>query len=68
MEIQATMSERAIELLNLPVDVPAFILDLGCGSGLSGECLTEQGHYWTGIDISKAMLGKHMVLLHNMHI
>jgi len=56
MEIQATMSERAIELLNLPPDVPAFILDLGCGSGLSGECLTEQGHYWVGVDISKAML------------
>jgi len=56
MEIQATMSERAIELLNLPEDVPAFILDLGCGSGLSGECLTEQGHYWVGVDISKAML------------
>jgi len=56
MEIQATMSERAIELLNLPVDVPAFILDLGCGSGLSGECLTEQGHFWVGVDISKAML------------
>jgi len=56
MEIQATMSERAIELLNLPADVPAFILDMGCGSGLSGECLTEGGHYWVGVDISKAML------------
>ena len=28
-----------------------------CGSGLSGEVLTEQGHYWVGFDISKSMLG-----------
>ena len=58
MEIQSTMSERAIELLNLPPDVPAFILDIGCGSGLSGECLTEQGHYWVGVDIAPAMLSE----------
>ena len=56
IEIQTTMSERAMELLGLPSDVPCFVLDLGCGSGLSGECLTENGHYWVGIDISKAML------------
>ena len=56
MEIQSQMSERAIELLNLPEDTPAFILDVGCGSGLSGNCLTEQGHEWVGIDISTAML------------
>ena len=42
MEIQATMSERAIEMLNLNEDEPAFVLDVGCGSGLSGECLDEQ--------------------------
>jgi len=29
-----------------------------CGSGLSGECLTDQGHAWVGIDISTAMLGE----------
>uniref|UniRef100_UPI00358EA3B6 18S rRNA (guanine-N(7))-methyltransferase isoform X3 n=1 Tax=Myxine glutinosa TaxID=7769 RepID=UPI00358EA3B6 len=27
-----------------------------CGSGLSGEMLTERGHVWLGIDISSAML------------
>ena len=42
MEIQATMSERAIEMLNLKEDEPSYILDVGCGSGLSGECLDEQ--------------------------
>ena len=29
-----------------------------CGSGLSGECLTEQGHNWIGVDISSHMLGE----------
>ena len=58
MEIQNNMSERAIELLGLAEDQPGFILDIGCGSGLSGDCLDENGHYWIGIDISKSMLGK----------
>ena len=56
IEIQTSMSERAVELLALPEDVPCFVLDMGCGSGLSGECLEENGHYWVGIDISKSML------------
>jgi 18S rRNA (guanine1575-N7)-methyltransferase len=56
--IQNEMSERAIELLALPEDQRGMILDIGCGSGLSGECLDENGHYWIGIDISKSMLGK----------
>jgi len=30
---------------------------LRCGSGLSGEQLTEEGHYWVGVDISEHMLG-----------
>lgn len=30
---------------------------LRCGSGLSGDYLTEEGHYWVGVDISTAMLG-----------
>lgn len=55
-KIQMEMSERAIELLALPEDEPRFILDLGCGSGISGEALENQGHYWIGVDISKAML------------
>ena len=58
IEIQNDMSERAIELLALPDDKPCFVLDIGCGSGLSGECLDEQGHYWIGVDISISMLSK----------
>nr|CAG4643426.1 EOG090X0BBW [Ilyocryptus agilis] len=56
IDIQLSMSERAVELLCLPEDQPCNILDLGCGSGLSGETLTDQGHTWIGVDISSAML------------
>uniref|UniRef100_A0A8B9LIL0 18S rRNA (guanine-N(7))-methyltransferase n=1 Tax=Astyanax mexicanus TaxID=7994 RepID=A0A8B9LIL0_ASTMX len=56
IEIQTQMSERAVELLNLPEDKPCYLLDVGCGSGLSGDYLSEEGHYWVGLDISTAML------------
>lgn len=54
------MTYRALELLDLKS--PSFILDVGCGSGLSGEILSqedpEQGgpHTWVGMDISPSML------------
>lgn len=41
MEIQSQLSERAIELLALPEDTPCFLLDVGCGSGLSGEWIVK---------------------------
>ncbi|XP_048506376.1 probable 18S rRNA (guanine-N(7))-methyltransferase isoform X4 [Athalia rosae] len=50
------MCERAIELLLLPEDEPCLLLDIGCGSGLSGSVLEDQGHTWVGVDISSAML------------
>lgn len=50
------MAERAYELLLIPEDETSLILDVGCGSGLSGSVLEENGHHWIGIDISKAML------------
>jgi len=56
IEIQNQMTMRALELLALNEDEPSYLLDIGCGSGLSGEVLTEQGHYWVGFDISKSML------------
>ncbi|KAK2658239.1 hypothetical protein Ddye_004772 [Dipteronia dyeriana] len=57
IEIQAKLSERALELLALPDDgVPRLLLDIGCGSGLSGETLSENGHQWIGLDISLSML------------
>lgn len=56
IDIQVQMCERAIELLALPEDETSFILDVGCGSGLSGSVLEDQGHAWVGVDIAKAML------------
>eukprot|EP01025_Chloroclados_australasicus_P045170 TRINITY_DN4928_c1_g3_i1.p1 TRINITY_DN4928_c1_g3~~TRINITY_DN4928_c1_g3_i1.p1 ORF type:complete len:293 (+),score=51.60 TRINITY_DN4928_c1_g3_i1:609-1487(+) len=57
MYVQNKLTSRALELLNLPDDGrPRMLLDLGCGSGLSGQVLTEQNHHFVGIDISQAML------------
>lgn len=58
--IQASMTNRALELLDLAG--PSLILDVGCGSGLSGEILSavppEDGgpHVWIGMDVSASML------------
>lgn len=54
------MTHRALELLNLTT--PSFILDVGCGSGLSGEILSSVPasaggpHIWIGMDIAASML------------
>lgn len=51
------MTQRAFELLAInPDDGPKLILDIGCGTGLSGSVLDEYGHVWIGIDIAPAML------------
>ncbi|KIM87215.1 hypothetical protein PILCRDRAFT_815692 [Piloderma croceum F 1598] len=50
------MTYRALELLNLPPDELSFLLDIGCGSGLSGEILDEEGYIWAGVDIAPSML------------
>lgn len=55
IKIQSQMTERALELMNLPNE-PCLILDIGCGSGLSGDILTENGHHWVGMDISRSMM------------
>lgn len=57
MDIQEQMCNRAIELLLLPDDCTHLLLDIGCGSGLSGSVIEDHGHVWIGIDISSAMLG-----------
>lgn len=54
--IQCKMTERALELLNIGTD--KHILDIGCGSGLSGEVLSEYNHTWVGMDIAPSMLGE----------
>ena len=58
--IQSDMTHRALELLQL--SGPSLILDVGCGSGLSGEILSSiepsnnGPHTWIGMDISASML------------
>lgn len=54
------MTRRALELLDLKT--PSLILDVGCGSGLSGEILSAVDpsdggpHTWIGMDVSPSML------------
>jgi 18S rRNA (guanine1575-N7)-methyltransferase len=50
--------------LNIPEDETCFLLDIGCGSGLSGEILDDEGHVWIGLDISPSMLRKYKDLNH----
>jgi 18S rRNA (guanine1575-N7)-methyltransferase len=70
--VQRRLTERALELLALPArrrsgagggggggggdERPCLLLDLGCGSGLSGEAIAAAGHHWLGLDIAPAML------------
>ncbi|EPR62822.1 methyltransferase [Toxoplasma gondii RUB] len=61
--IQTQLTDRALELLLLPVAAegsgetqPSLLLDLGFGSGISGARLAEKGHFVVGVDISKCML------------
>jgi 18S rRNA (guanine1575-N7)-methyltransferase len=58
MAVQKEITSRAVELLNLPPNESHLLLDIGCGSGLSGEVLTKHGHTWIGMDISSAMLNE----------
>ena len=54
--VQLSLGKRSLELLQLPLNVPAYILDIGCGTGLSGVPLSRAGHIWVGTDISTSML------------
>jgi len=55
IEIQTKMADRALDMLLLP-DRPCLLLDIGCGSGISGEAISDAGHMWIGYDISASML------------
>ena len=61
ISVQREITVRAMELLKLDAFTntnhrPAYVLDIGCGSGLSGQVLEEYGHVWVGCDISRDML------------
>ncbi|EPB72070.1 hypothetical protein ANCCEY_08821 [Ancylostoma ceylanicum] len=49
------MAERALELLALPEEKSAFLLDIGCGTGISGGVLANSGHCWVGLDLGKPL-------------
>lgn len=55
VHIQRELAERCVDLLEM--EEAGLVLDIGCGSGLSGGVLTECGHMWVGVDISTDMLG-----------
>ncbi|CAN8076896.1 unnamed protein product [Agarophyton chilense] len=54
--VQKTLAQRCVELLALPCDQSCLLLDIGTGTGLSGEELSRAGHHWVGTDLSPAML------------
>lgn len=54
--IQHEMAERALELLALPEGKTGFLLDIGCGTGMSSEVLLDAGHMFVGVDVSRPML------------
>ncbi len=54
-KIQYEMTKRALELLEIDTS-DSIILDLGCGTGISGKCIEENGFSWVGIDIAPSML------------
>ena len=56
ISIQQQMTKRALEILAIPKGKQKLLLDIGCGSGISGSVLAQRGHMWVGMDISRAML------------
>jgi 18S rRNA (guanine1575-N7)-methyltransferase len=59
-QIQSELTTRCLDMLCLePTDEARdeVLLDIGCGSGLSGETLARSGYRaWVGVDASAAML------------
>lgn len=55
-QTQRHLADRALQLLELPEDTPALLLDCGCGTGYSGRPLERAGHTWIGTDVSEHML------------
>jgi 18S rRNA (guanine1575-N7)-methyltransferase len=54
--IQQSLTHRALELLDLDSRIPRFVLDIGCGSSISGSVILESGHFSCGVDIAHEML------------
>ncbi|EOB11747.1 methyltransferase [Nosema bombycis CQ1] len=52
--IQREITLKCIDLLE--IKERGFVLDIGCGSGISGSVLSELNLPWIGVDISDDML------------
>lgn len=53
--------QQLVELLNQPTPMPAHgldVLDLGCGTGLTGEAIAAHARHLIGVDLSSGMLAK----------
>eukprot|EP00171_Calliarthron_tuberculosum_P015350 IDg15350t1 len=53
--VQTELAARCLELLALP-EGPAFLLDVGCGTGFSSSVVGDEGHVVVGTDLSRPML------------
>ncbi|KAJ8905187.1 hypothetical protein NDN08_001696 [Rhodosorus marinus] len=56
IEVQTQLADRCLQLLQFEEGEERYLLDIGCGTGLSGDVLTDKGHVWVGLDISGPML------------
>ncbi|KAM0687556.1 hypothetical protein COBT_001201 [Conglomerata obtusa] len=55
-KIQRQITQRCLK--HLEVENNALILDLGCGTGISGREISRNGYMWIGCDISRDMLNE----------
>lgn len=55
--VQEKLTTRAIELIGLDqATIPKMVLDVGCGSAISGHILQEMNHMFVGVDVAPEML------------
>ena len=56
VQIQRKLTERAMELIDVDSGNSQLILDVGCGTSISGQVFSENGHFFVGVDIAPEML------------
>ena len=58
LSYQAPVILRELAALVIPGETQLAVLDLGCGTGLSGAAFKDRAGHLTGIDLSPAMIEK----------
>lgn len=56
VNVQRKLTERALELIEIDNSIPQMILDVGCGTAISGQLLVERNQMFVGVDIAPEML------------